>query len=91
MSETSTTTRDDHPVSLRRPVRQILFGLVGLLLIAGGLLTLQLERRDIWMSGCVTAGGNVVRFADDASPYVTPGARTIYNCEGSNGTISTWR
>ena len=91
MSETSTTARDDHPVQPTAAVLQILFGFVGLLLIAGGLLTRQLVRRDIWMSGWVKAGGNVVRFADDASPYVTPGACTIYNCEGSDGTITTWR
>ena len=86
----STTARDGRTVR-RHVARQILFGLVGLLLVAGGLLALQLVRRDIWMSNCVTGGGTVVRFADDASPYVTPGARTIYTCEGSNGIISTWR
>jgi hypothetical protein len=29
--------------------------------------------------------------SDDAAAFVAPGARTIYNCDGPSGTLSTWR
>jgi hypothetical protein len=32
-----------------------------------------------------------VKATDDAAPFVAPGARTIYNCDGPSGTLSTWR
>lgn len=91
MRGTSTVVRDNSTNSRRRAVRHLVFGLLGLLLVAGGLFAVQLVRRDIWLSDCVEAGGSVVRFTDDAAPFVAPGARTTYTCEGSEGTISTWR
>jgi hypothetical protein len=33
----------------------------------------------------------VVKATDDAAPFVAPGARTIDNCDGPSGTLSTWR
>lgn len=71
-------------------MRQLLVGLAGLLLVVGVLFTVQLVRRDLWMSTCTDAGGAVLRHVEDATPYVAPGARTSYSCEGSDGTIGSW-
>lgn len=91
LSEAVVTVSDGRSGGRARPVRQLLLGLIAMLLVVGGLVAVQLVRREIWMSDCARAGGEVVRFTDDAEPFVAPGARTTLNCEGPAGTISTWR
>ena len=91
LMETKTSVDDRRALSSSRPRRQLLLGFVAMMLVVGGLLGLQLVRHEIWVRDCVTDGGIVVKVTDDAVPFVAPGARTIYNCDGPSGTLSTWR
>jgi hypothetical protein len=91
LMKTETSVDDRRALSSSHPRRQLLLGFVAMMLVVGGLLGLQLVRHETWVRNCVKDGGMVVKATDDAAPFVAPGARTIYNCDGPSGTLSTWR
>lgn len=91
LMKTETSVDDRRALSSSRSLRQLLLGFVAMVLVVGGLVGLQLVRHEIWVRNCVEGGGIVVELTDDAAPFVAPGARTIYNCDGPRGTVSTWR
>ena len=91
MAETSTAAHPSKQARSLSSARQVIVGLIAVLVVVAGLFSMQLARRAIWENQCLAAGGHVVTYTDDATPYVAQGSRAIYTCDEPSGRVSTWR
>ncbi|HEY5978884.1 MAG TPA: hypothetical protein VIT41_04540 [Microlunatus sp.] len=65
---------DQQPRATTGSVRQLVIGLVCVLIVVGTVFTIQSIRRMAWEGRCVEAGGQVLRQTGEMEPYLAPGS-----------------